>query len=202
MPKHHAVLLLGSSLSETGFVCDEFRDSTELEFFTFESLPIANVRQLIERAYIKPLEKDTKTIVIETKSISVESQNALLKVLEEPPVSTKIILVVPSLQGLLPTLLSRLSLPEQNFSLDTPFPEYFNSFQQMTYANRLDAVAQITKNKETDKIEALRSGTELWCAANIKHKNTKTMLWAASLINVKGSSKKMLLEEIAFLLPL
>ncbi len=50
-----------------------------------------------------------KLIVLATERLFHEAQNALLKVFEEPPEGTTVVLVVPSVGMLLPTLRSRLT---------------------------------------------------------------------------------------------
>jgi hypothetical protein len=50
-----------------------------------------------------------KLIILATERLFHEAQNALLKVFEEPPEGTTLILVVPSVGMLLPTLRSRLT---------------------------------------------------------------------------------------------
>lgn len=66
------------------------------------------VRGVIKDAYIKPNEADHKVYILgNADCMSVSSQNALLKVLEEPPEYAVFILTVKSKGALLETVLSR-----------------------------------------------------------------------------------------------
>ena len=63
---------------------------------------------VINNIYVKPLVADRKIIVIpEAESLTEQSQNALLKVLEEPPDYVSFILTVQKASMLLQTVLSR-----------------------------------------------------------------------------------------------
>lgn len=63
---------------------------------------------VINNIYVKPLVADRKIIVIpEAESLTEQSQNALLKVLEEPPEYVSFILTVQKASMLLQTVLSR-----------------------------------------------------------------------------------------------
>jgi len=82
---------------------DFIRISPEKEF------AIADSRLLIKRASLSPLFSSHKILLAEnfTKA-SIEAQNSLLKVLEEPPESTLIILLSQNKNTILPTVLSRI----------------------------------------------------------------------------------------------
>ena len=77
---------------------------------------LASVRLLHRRAWVTPFSGDRKVFVIGdaerlvVQEASQEAANALLKVLEEPPADTTIILTAADPQGLLPTIRSRLVL--------------------------------------------------------------------------------------------
>lgn len=73
------------------------------------SIGVENVRQqVIAEAYLKPRNAERKVFVIEEgDDLSQEAQNALLKVLEEPPSYVTFIICVTSKEKLLSTVLSR-----------------------------------------------------------------------------------------------
>ena len=70
---------------------------------------VDNVReQVIKEVYLKPRFAKRKIFIIEQGDIlSIDAQNALLKVLEEPPSYVTFIICVTSKEKLLPTVLSR-----------------------------------------------------------------------------------------------
>ncbi|MFB0524780.1 MAG: ATP-binding protein [Phycisphaerae bacterium] len=75
-------------------------------------LPIDVIREfLIEKAPIKPTLSQRKVFVVsEAEKLNAASQNALLKVLEEPPVYCCIVLLCTRLERLLPTTKSRCQI--------------------------------------------------------------------------------------------
>ncbi len=68
-----------------------------------------DVDEIVEKSYLKPLEGDKKAFVLlNAQDMNAQSQNKLLKTLEEPPKNTYIIMGATSTFTLLPTLLSRV----------------------------------------------------------------------------------------------
>lgn len=66
------------------------------------------VREIRSKAYIVPNEADRKVFILENShTMGVEGQNAILKILEEPPAYVNFILLCSSKSGFLPTVLSR-----------------------------------------------------------------------------------------------
>lgn len=78
---------------------------------TEKSVGIGEIRSLQKRIFLKPGQSEQKAVVLEAFfGMTTESQNAFLKVLEEPPANTIIIILASSLDFFLPTVLSRCSL--------------------------------------------------------------------------------------------
>ena len=74
-----------------------------------KSITVAQIRQMRDEAFIKPQNSFRKVMVIEqAHTLNEQSQNALLKVLEEPPGQTIFILLAESKSALLPTVISRV----------------------------------------------------------------------------------------------
>ncbi len=69
---------------------------------------IADVREIIRRSGLKPNDGDKQIfIVCNAGKLREDSQNALLKIFEEPPQSVAMFLLTDSRSSLLPTVLSR-----------------------------------------------------------------------------------------------
>ncbi|MGB8225552.1 MAG: DNA polymerase III subunit delta' [Sedimentisphaerales bacterium] len=75
-------------------------------------LPIDVIREfVIEKVQIKPIFSAAKVFVVsEAEKLNKESQNALLKTLEEPPDKSFIVLLCTKLDNLLPTTRSRCQI--------------------------------------------------------------------------------------------
>lgn len=75
------------------------------------SIGIEIVRKFQQSLLLKPFQGQTKSIVLENaQNLTMEAQNAMLKLLEEPPVSTYIFLSSTTDQHFLPTILSRCQI--------------------------------------------------------------------------------------------
>ncbi len=83
--------------------------------------------QIIKEAYVRPFHAGRKVFVIEnSEALTVEAQNALLKILEEPPAYAVFLLLSPTPDQLLQTVLSRC-LKLQFLPLnDSLCRDYFN----------------------------------------------------------------------------
>ncbi len=69
---------------------------------------IDQIRELCHTLSMKPYEAETRVVIIsDAHLMNPEAANALLKVLEEPPERTVLILIAPQPSDLLPTVLSR-----------------------------------------------------------------------------------------------
>ncbi len=72
------------------------------------NIKIKNIRNLIEFAISTPLHSKNKIIILDVSlGITEEASNALLKILEEPPVTTFIFIVSDYIHKILPTIISR-----------------------------------------------------------------------------------------------
>ncbi len=114
--QHHAYGIYGE-LAETVPHAVEFIERThgivhagnpDFEVSTYDTFSIADARALTARAALLPFAGDTKVFIIATRRIYGEAQNALLKLLEEPPSGTIVVIAVARATILLPTVLSRL----------------------------------------------------------------------------------------------
>ncbi|HIU31306.1 MAG TPA: ATP-binding protein [Candidatus Caccousia avistercoris] len=75
------------------------------------SFHVETVRSIREDAYVKPNEAARRVfLLLEAQAMSEQAQNALLKVLEEPPPNVVFLLTAPSASALLPTVRSRAQL--------------------------------------------------------------------------------------------
>src|SRR5579872_4392002 len=75
------------------------------------SIGIEIVRKLQETTFLKPYKGNEKiTIIKHAENLTIEAQNALLKLLEEPPIFVYIFLCSTTDDVFLPTVLSRCKL--------------------------------------------------------------------------------------------
>ncbi|MPB73206.1 DNA polymerase III subunit delta' [Campylobacter fetus] len=111
----HSKIIISSDFNS---VKDELiRDvkSNFLRIFEYDNFLVDDAKEIINEAYIAEIEE--KVIVIMAFKFGIEPQNALLKILEEPPKNSVFILVAPSKNSLLPTIRSRLMIENRKLNL-------------------------------------------------------------------------------------
>jgi len=79
---------------------------------------IGDIRNLNLKFHRRPFESQYQSfIILEAQNLTIEAQNALLKILEEPPKSSRVIMTTQNNEGLLSTVSSRCGKLE--LALDT-----------------------------------------------------------------------------------
>ncbi len=177
----HAIILEGSSAEErmklakkiaASLVCGEKTDApcgvcphciksaadshADVLVYSVEDKPKAFkvdiVREIRNKAYIIPNEADRKVFILENShTMGIEGQNAILKILEEPPSFVNFIMLCSSKSGFLPTVLSRAtvySLGENQAAGDDSMPR-----EKLVEAAKEFALA----SGALDKIEIVKS---------------------------------------------
>ncbi len=202
--QHHATVFVGDAI-ETSTLPDEVRTpSPDVIHIVTPRLAIDTVREVKRDAYIAPLYAPVRTFVIVAQEWPVESQNALLKVLEEPPAATVFILVVPRIALLLPTVRSRVYVAAgESVVRDAAQDETFVTFKAASYKDRLELVAAWAKEKDTEHMESLLRGSEVYAhtAAGKFPDLLKAVVTLRTHFGQSGAAKKMLLEDLALRLP-
>jgi len=87
-------------------------DGFSLFLFLRDDFKLEDAKAVISEAY--KTTSELKYIIIGAKSFNAVSQNALLKLLEEPPKKVRFIVMSPSKSILLPTIRSRLPILKTN----------------------------------------------------------------------------------------
>jgi len=88
-------------------------------------ITVDQIRDMKERAVFAPSELECTIFIIEdADSMNVQAQNALLKLLEEPPKNIYIFLLCESVNGLLPTIISRAPIIRMEVFEDDKIKNY------------------------------------------------------------------------------
>lgn len=122
---------------------------------TKASLGIDDVKNLQKKLYLKPFRGEKKAVIIkDAHLLTTEAQNALLKILEEPPDHTLIFLTSEKLDALLPTVLSRcttIMLEEEAINLTEEeclfFEEVLDTLPNWEAGKSLYQAEQLSKDK-------------------------------------------------------
>ncbi len=215
---HHFTIYVGdfdSAISEIAKICREVLNF-ELEgnpnyfLHKFGDFLIDDARLFSETKNRKIKAGDSAVSVISFGGTNIESQNALLKLFEEPIPGHYFFLVVPKIHILLPTILSRAVVIE-NFTkreTDDRVAEIFKMSLKKRMEYVADIVDQVKKEKLSrsdlrnlaDKImielnqKFLAGNSEL--AEPLKHLNKITQY-----LENPGASLKNILEYMMLLIP-
>lgn len=213
---HHAFIIPGERDSvkdslfdffedEFGFAVAGNPDISELRFTTFG---IDESRALKASQSRRAANEGAKKIfVLSAHSFTVEAQNSLLKIFEEPTADTVFFILSPSAQFFLPTLLSRaVCLPEDG----EQGAGEAKAFLKKDYPERLAMALDAAKDEE-DPGRALRLIEDIiryYYDRGEKGKRspeeTRALLLALQyreFANGRSPSPKMMLEHLALVAP-
>jgi hypothetical protein len=123
---------------------------------TKKSWGIGDIKELQKKIYLKPLRGKWKAVIMQNaETLTVEAQNSLLKLLEEPPSGTLIILLSSSEDTLLPTIRSRCSIlrlknDETSHTIDRSFViSEVDALSKASIGDRLKKAEALGKNKDS-----------------------------------------------------
>lgn len=188
---YHAFWLRGGlSLTESSlrdFLINRAKIApADLAIIIADTLTIENSRHLKSLsggAVLGP----TRVLAIAFQTINREAEQALLKLLEEPPVGTIIILLTPVSVQLLPTIVSRVRMVEvkNNETIISP-PD--NERQELAQALKKQEEILVAKTKKLNRVKA----------ANARRILADIRRWQSLLPH---SSAKLLREYLALIWP-
>ncbi len=96
----------------SSFLKKEKINPFDINLQVFEkAMGIPDVRNIQKSISLKPFKGKIKAVIVQAyEGITVEAQNALLKVLEEPPANTIILITIQKKELILPTIISRCKI--------------------------------------------------------------------------------------------
>jgi DNA polymerase III delta prime subunit len=202
----HARLYLASDFNDVVELNFLKKQGADIEHFIFDQFGIDEARRLSDRSSLKPIERTTRDFLVQFSIITIEAQNALLKLFEEPPQSAVFHVVTKREDTIIPTLRSRLmAIDFEQFINDKQIEEIeFKNFLALSMAERMDIISKKTKAKDVYWIEGLVAEAEkMSIHEDTMHKKDlmDTVVFLRQYLNTRGSSAKMLLEHLALNLP-
>jgi len=223
---HHAYLIEGNReqvVPEIFQFCEslDIKTSGNPDFchITFDNLKIDEAFDLRAMSSNKAFSSQRKVFVISVNSFSLDAQNVLLKMFEEPIENTHFFLVVPDSNFLLKTLVSRFYLIK-NENADIKSGEVEN-FIKMSLKERIDFLKELLAETEDEDEE----GNEIVVLDSTRSKALKFLNALESVLHTKmskclfdikffehifkvreflrmpGSSAKTLMESVALIVP-
>lgn len=204
---HHACLLRQTK-RDIGAALAYYAPSahTEVVVMEYSTVTIGDVRSLIATASRRPVALESMLLVVCFESINSEAEQALLKILEEPPETTKFLLLVPHSYRPLPTIASRVfELVLPNETREVVDSSNFVTFMEASYKARLELVANNCGDKKNPIWQSeMKAGLTQYLAAmtpDTALSSRRAYALILAQLDNRGSSTKMLLEELALTLP-
>lgn len=211
---HHAYCFTGNSslgdeivsaLAELHGI--QTKANADFSYNKYDIFSIDDVRQLKSSALIMPADPESKKIfIIAMNGLTVEAQNAMLKLFEEPPVYSHFFLVIPSLHLLLPTVKSRMFIVEGDKSGNSEYQKSADDFLNMKIPKRLEFVKKLTdeiskgKKSKSEMVSFLNSLEKaVYEKGGVKEGSEalKSISLAKKYAGDRSPSLKMLLEYVA-----
>ncbi len=168
---------------------------------------IAEVKQLQLDTQLAPLQGQHKAIIIpQAQTLTIPAQNALLKLLEEPPEHVYFFLLTTSLGALLPTVASRCQIIKRTEVPPTISDEDVETIQRTlttwqsgTIGEKLYSAQQLTKEKE-EFLVFLKKAEQVLHRDLVAGEKEKSLLLIAVLklkeiVTSTNVSARMALEE-------
>lgn len=174
---------------------------------TYKQFGITEARELRERALLRPVSSSCRVFILAVSTMTVEAQNALLKTFEETPAGATFFLVVPSPDMLLATLRSRTRAYELNVkNSNGDMTSRAEQFLKASLEKRLDMLKLLLEKDDEDqhdvgKMTEFLASLERALSVRGAHPALRALYRARMYLNDRGSLKKILLEQVALLIP-
>lgn len=177
----------------------------DVSLHVVHQLKVDEARRIAVEAYQKPVQGSMRTLVVAFARATREAQNALLKALEDPAESTRIIIIVPRAELLLPTVRSRLTLiHDYSREVANVFGAEFLALGFGERAVRITKEFTAAKKNDAEKERVARWANDVLDALETKIHNQspkdpealRDLLLVRSYWNNQGASQKMLLEHL------
>lgn len=176
-------ILITAEMEERAREIEESRHPFRCVTFMRDDFKIEDAKEVIAEAYKS--EANTKTLILGAKSFTIPAQNALLKILEEPPKNIVFVLLAPNKSTFLPTVRSRLSLKQEHL-------ERHYKPLSITLKN-LDLSGIFTFVKENERLKKHEAKTLI---ENLMHQAIHVEKLHLSTIQLEGFEKALRLIEL------
>lgn len=154
------------------------------------SLGIEEIRQMQKTVFLTPVNGNKKAIILEdAQTLTLEAQNALLKILEEPPIHALFFLSTSSIDQFLPTILSRCSLVRLQ---ENPQEITEETIAALEKDMKLLLSASISQRLAlAEKIASQKDTTSIWLKQIILYLRTKMLANLESSISLTTTLNKL-----------
>lgn len=185
------------------------RGSPDLFLRAYRKFGVDEAEDIRSRARTRPVQASQRVFAISTPSMTTESQNALLKTIEEPSADALFFFVVPSPEMLLPTVRSRAQMMEVDSKRLGQLVDA-REFLAAAPQQRLEMLKPIYEHDEDEGrdmslvisfLASLEREFAKESVSETKDEGLRSIYRARKYAGDKGSLLKALLEQVALLTP-
>jgi DNA polymerase III delta prime subunit len=189
------------------------KKSPDIFFQIYDAFNIENTNDIKNWHNQYNISSDKKVCILGANLINREAEQSLLKIIEEPKNNTHFFIIIPNINQLADTIISRVHIIKIDKINDDQMEKIVNNFLQASIKNRLEIIAQLVKeNKDNENsaklriyaIDFLKQVEKIYYnkfQKNKKNINDSQILLEIqkirSYLYIPGSSAKMLLEHLA-----
>lgn len=186
--------------------------STEEKESSDEKFGIAMVRKIKQRAILKPAySKQNAILILEAQLLTLPAQQALLKLLEEPPLHTIIVITGDKESSFLPTIRSRCRIIQlddtfQKTSNETGEVNKFLLDETITISERLELAELIVRDQPEEWIKKYIHAARQHMLQAIENNNltilkkiSRSLLAAQEsyqLLTTTNSNQRLIVEQL------
>lgn len=207
----HAYLIMGQNQEQKKEILEKFithlkiqnPDILKTELSKDGKISITQIRNLQHQINLKPYSSVYKIAVIpNADNLTSEAANALLKVLEEPPAHSILILFGTNLENIFSTLISRcqkIIMPPGEFEISKELQEKYN-IEKILKADLKDKFAAADKIAKEENIMPILNYWLLQLKEKILYENRARdyilKIWETQKILKTNVNKSLLLENL------
>jgi hypothetical protein len=194
----------------------EINKNYNIFYQKYEAFTIENSREIKLWHSQYAINDNKKICIISTKFINPEAEQALLKIIEEPTQNTHFFIIIPDINLIKDTIISRVHLIKADKYIGKEHNEFVNNFMDLSIKERLEKISLIMKEYKDEEnsaklrdysisfINKLENIFYLKLKEDKKNKKIISILGefqkSRSYLSKPGSSVKMILEHLALMI--
>lgn len=208
---HHAYLIFGGRVEgatrEWQRLINQLSPEPEIELVQYEVLGIGEARQLRGRQNLAGQNNQARAFIIQALTLTLEAQNALLKMLEEPRIGNYFFFLLPTKTGIIDTLISRCQVIDLGSSLEVEIRDLAKKIITNQPEERLALITGWLKKYEDEPMLLRERSRSLVRSLGENYRYQASPAFLAELLKVsnylgdRASSPKLLLEHLVLSLP-
>jgi DNA polymerase-3 subunit delta' len=193
-------IIICDNIEERSALLQQELSSNRVVTFLRDDFKIEDAKAVMAEAYIA--EETTKYLVLAAKTFNVISQNALLKLLEEPPRNIELVIITESKSTLLPTVRSRLKImKEQSSVIREEIDIRLANLNLSTLFSFVKAHERLSRYDAKLLIESLYRKATLIERLRLSEKQIETFERSYRLIELNGRLQTVLVALLMTFLP-